>query len=56
MQRSQGAVPKPLAVLFVAAAAQRPPAGWPPGAYRGRLSVTRDGAVVAEAERRIDMP
>lgn len=55
LRRSRGAVPRPLAVLFVAAAAERPGAGWPPGAYRGRLTVTRDGAVVADAERRIDL-
>jgi murein DD-endopeptidase MepM/ murein hydrolase activator NlpD len=55
LQRSAGTVPKPLAALFLAATASRPAAGWPPGLYRGQLTLTRKGAVAAEAVRRIEI-
>lgn len=55
LQRSAGTVPKPLAALFLAATATRPATGWPPGLYRGQLTVTRKGSVVAETVRRIEI-
>ncbi|PWC31983.1 M23 family metallopeptidase [Azospirillum sp. TSO22-1] len=55
IKRGTATLPKPLAALFLAVAANRPAAGWPPGTYSGRLSVTRNGAVVADAERRIEI-
>lgn len=51
--RSTGSLPKPLAALFVATTAKRPASGWSPGAYRGRLTVNRNGAVVVDAERTV---
>jgi hypothetical protein len=55
LKRSTGTVPRPLAVLFVAAVAERPPAGWPPGVYQGRMTLTRKGAVAADATRRVEI-
>lgn len=55
IKRGTATLPKPLAAVFLAVATNRPAAGWPPGSYRGQLSVTRNGAVVAEAERRIEI-
>lgn len=55
IKRGTATLPKPLAAVFLGVAANRPAAGWPPGTYRGQLSVTRNGAVVAEAERRVEI-
>ncbi len=55
IQRSSGVVPRPLAALVVATAAKRPAAGWPPGVYRGQFSLTRNGAVAVDAERRVEI-
>ena len=55
IKRGTATLPKPLAAVFLGVAANRPAAGWSPGIYRGRLSVTRNGAVVAEAERQVEI-
>ena len=38
------------AQLFAYAGKKRPPAGWPPGTFRGRYSIVRDGTVIASKD------
>lgn len=42
---------KPFAALFIHGVTPRPATGWPPGTYRGRVTLTHDGAVIVDIRR-----
>ena len=56
LSRNEGAVPRPLAVLFFGTEVKKPaPGSWPPGPYRVTVTLRHGDETVLREERRVEL-